>query len=122
MAPADFETAGPGLQVEHSRLERIGQVAPAMHALVQMRLHQMKEEIIQRAGIPLPVHVTLAQAQRALRHDPRIEARVVHRDVLRLVTLHGDPRLMQQPCDPSLQPSVHVASVDQPRANNPATS
>jgi len=122
MAAADLEAAGACLQVEHPRLERIGQIAPAVHALVQMRLHQVEEEVVQRVGVPLPVHVTLAQAQRALGHDPRMEARVVHRDVLRLVTIDGDPRFMQQPCDPSLQPSVHVASVDQPRANSPATS
>lgn len=120
VALADFEAATARLQVEQARLESIGHFAPAVHALVQVGLHQVIQEAVQRGGVPLAVHVTLAQAERALGHDPRIELRVMQVDVVRLVTANGNPRLVQQQRHSSLQSRVHIASVGQPRANNPA--
>ncbi|MNV10863.1 hypothetical protein D3C71_1014050 [compost metagenome] len=120
MAPPHLQAAAAGLQVEQARLERVGQFAPAVHALVEVGLHQLVQKAIQRSGVPLAVHVALAQAERAVGHDPRIELRVMHVEVVGLVTVDGDARLVQQQRHSSLQSRVHTASVDQPWANNPA--
>ncbi|MNI94883.1 hypothetical protein D3C73_1530600 [compost metagenome] len=63
MAAADFIAALPGLQVEQARLQGVGHLAPAVHPLVQVCLHQLEQEFVEDVGIPPAVHVALAQAE-----------------------------------------------------------
>ena len=110
MAATDFVTALPRLQVEQARLQRVCHFAPAVHPFIQVRLHQVDEEFIQDIGIPPPLHVALAQAERAVAHDPREKARVMHLDVLWLGAADADPGFVEQAGDPLLQPCIHATS------------
>ncbi len=110
VAAAHLVAALPHLQVEQARLQCIGHFAPAVHPFVQVRLHQVDEEFIQDVGVPPTVHVAFAEAERAVRHDPREEARVMHLDILWLGTADADPGFLQQAGDPLLQPCIHATS------------
>ena len=111
VAFADLEGTASALQVAQLGLDPEARIVDFCAAFVDVRIEQTEEEGIERHGIPLPIHVGLAQAERAMRDHACIEVFVMHADVPGCIAIDLDAAVGKQGGDASLQAGTRHCAV-----------
>ena len=99
MMLADHIGPAPSLQVQQLGLQPQSRIVELPGAFVEVRIEQSEHEGIECLDIPLPIHVGLAQSERAVRDHARMEVVIVDLDIPRRIAADLNSTVGKEGCD-----------------------